>query len=280
MKFSQQNESAKDRTKLFLENPSLKLKAELLLSWLKDVGDLDEDTTLDDIVYGGDYFDMDLIIVEDKEYAVGDEYDTRDSCYNYIKDMIETEGIETFNKDFVEGHLDIEEVINYAEEYYTEDINDYPEAYFDDKDRMLSGKQLEQVEILTKKKERLENGIKQFQNAMGGKNDSWLSSKMVEFNELIDEYEIEIEEINSEPEGEFPDELIEERIADNLRDVRRDPWWFIDEFDVNWERFVDVESLIEDLIDTDGYGHFLARYDGEAHEVYADGDLFYIMRID
>jgi len=30
----------------------------------------------------------------------------------------------------------------------------------------------------------------------------------------------------------------------------------------------------------DGYGHFLARYDGDAHEVYADGELFYIMRID
>ena len=47
MNFLEQNESAEDRTKLYMENnPSLKARAELLLSWLKDVGDLGEDATL------------------------------------------------------------------------------------------------------------------------------------------------------------------------------------------------------------------------------------------
>ena len=44
MNFLEQNESAEDRTKLYMENnPSLKLRAKLLLSWLKDVGELSDD---------------------------------------------------------------------------------------------------------------------------------------------------------------------------------------------------------------------------------------------
>ena len=65
-----------------------------------------------------------------------------------------------------------------------------------------------------------------------------------------------------------------------MKEVNRDPWDFIESYDVDWEQFVDTDSMIEEAIDTDGYGHYLATYDGEAHEVYDDGDLFYIMRID
>ena len=65
-----------------------------------------------------------------------------------------------------------------------------------------------------------------------------------------------------------------------IKEVNQDPWEFIESYDIDWEQFVDTDSMIEEAIDLDGYGHFLARYDGEAHEVYADGDLFYVMRID
>ena len=106
MNFSQQTESATDRTKLFMENnPSLMLKAELLLSWLKDVGDLDEDATLDDLIFGGDYYDMDKFIVEGTEYAVGDEDEVRKSCEESIKDQIYSEGLQVFNKDFLKSYV-------------------------------------------------------------------------------------------------------------------------------------------------------------------------------
>ena len=51
MNFSQQTESLQDRTRLYMENdPSLKLKAELLISWLKDVGEVDEDETANELI--------------------------------------------------------------------------------------------------------------------------------------------------------------------------------------------------------------------------------------
>ena len=255
MNFLEQIESAEDRTELYMENnPSLKLRAKLLLSWLKDY---DEDTTLEDIIFVGDYYDMDRFSVEGTEYAVGSEYDTHASAEQYIKDMIDSEGISVFNQDFVKGHLDMREVMSYAEDYFNDDVYNYAEAYFDDKDRMLSSKQQEQVEILTNKQKRLENGVKQFQNFMEKGNEDFYSSKISEFEELIDDM-----------------------IATKLREVKDDPWWFFDDLNIDYEQFVDIDALTQEAIDTDGYGHYLATYDGEAHEVYADGDLFYIMRID
>ena len=281
MNFLEQNESAEDRTKLYMENnPSLKLRAELLLTWLKDVGEVDEDTTLEDVIFVGDFYDLDRFSVEGTEYSVGDEDETQKSAEQYIRDMIDSEGVSVFNQDFLKSHLDIKGVMEYAQDYYTDDVYNYAEGYFNDEDRMLSSKQQEQVEILTNKQKRLENSVKQLQNFMEKGNEDFYASKISEFEELIDEYTLEILEIRSDPQGEFPDELIDDMIETKLREAKADPWEFIGNLDIDYEQFIDIDSLIEEAIDMDGYGHYLATYDGEAHEVYADGDLFYIMRID
>ena len=279
MNFSQQNESAEDRTKLYMY-PSLKLRAELLLSWLKDVGEVDEDTTLEDVIFVGDFYDLDRFSVEGTEYSVGDEDETQKSAEQYIREMIASEGVSVFNQDFLKSHLDIKGVMEYAQDYYTDDVYNYAEGYFEDSERMLSSKQQEQVEILTNKQKRLENSVKQLQNFMEKGNEDFYASKISEFEELIDEYTLEILEIRSDPQGEFPDELIDDMIETKLREAKADPWEFIGNLDIDYEQFIDIDSLIEEAIDMDGYGHYLATYDGEAHEVYADGDLFYIMRID
>ena len=281
MNFLEQNQSADDRTKLYMENnPSLKLRAELLLSWLKDVGEVDEDTTLEDVIFVGDFYDLDRFSVEGTEYSVGDEDETQKSAEQYIRDMIDSEGVSVFNQDFLKSHLDIKGVMEYAQDYYTDDVYNYAEGYFEDSERMLSSKQQEQVEILTNKQKRLENSVKQLQNFMEKGNEDFYASKISEFEELIDEYTLEILEIRSDPQGEFPDELIDDMIETKLREAKADPWEFIGNLDIDYEQFIDIDSLIEEAIDMDGYGHYLATYDGEAHEVYADGDLFYIMRID
>jgi hypothetical protein len=281
MNFLEQNESAEDRTKLYMENnPSLKLRAKLLLSWLKDVGEVDEDTTLEDVIFVGDFYDLDRFSVEGTEYSVGDEDETQKSAEQYIRDMIDSEGVSVFNQDFLKSHLDIKGVMEYAQDYYTDDVYNYAEGYFEDSQKMLSSKQQEQVEILTNKQKRLENSVKQLQNFMEKGNEDFYASKISEFEELIDEYTLEILEIRSDPQGEFPDELIDDMIETKLREAKDDPWEFIGNLDIDYEQFIDIDSLIEEAIDMDGYGHYLATYDGEAHEVYVDGDLFYVMRID
>jgi hypothetical protein len=252
----------------------------ILLEWLIDNDELPEDATLDDITEEGGYYKMDSYEVGGIGYAIGTEEETKDSCYDSIKDLIDTEGVGFFDPTVVKDNLDKDSVVDYAEEFYRDDIYSEPTSYFDENERMLSNKQTEQIEILKMKVERLENGIQIFENNMGGTNDEWFSSKISEFEELVEEYETEIEEIETNPDGDFSDDLIDEKISDILSEVRKNPLSFLNDFGMDYTNFLDKDSLIEDIIDIDGYGQILARYDGEAHEVYVKNELFYIMRID
>jgi hypothetical protein len=115
---------------------------------------------------------------------------------------------------------------------------------------------------------------------MDGENDDQLQDKIDELNEASTEYESEIEEIEENPDGDFPDELIEEKVDSLLSDVRYDPESFISEFGLEWNNFIDKDEFIQGVIDADGYGHTINSYDGSADEVYVNDELFYVMRID
>ena len=43
---------------------------------------------------------------------------------------------------------------------------------------------------------------------------------------------------------------------------------------------INMESLIDDAISTDGYGHTLNRNDGSENETYVNGRLYYVMQIE
>ena len=115
---------------------------------------------------------------------------------------------------------------------------------------------------------------------MDGDNDDAIQSKIEELQERLIEYDEEIEEIKEDPEGEFPDELIDDKVNELVRDVKQDPEWFLSEMGLNWDDYINKDEFIQGVIDTDGYGHTINSYDGTADEVYVDDTLFYVMRID
>ena len=51
-------------------------------------------------------------------------------------------------------------------------------------------------------------------------------------------------------------------------------------FGLNWEDYIDKDDFIQGVIDTDGYGHTISSYDGNANEEYVQDQLFYVIRID
>ena len=53
----------------------------------------------------------------------------------------------------------------------------------------------------------------------------------------------------------------------------------MDEFGLDIDNYIDKDSLIRDVVDTDGYGHTLNSYDGTADETYVKDKLYYVMRI-
>ena len=218
--------------------------------------------------------------VSNKRYAVGDDDEMQSSCYDYLENLIDDIGYEGFNAGFARQFLNTDAIISYAEDVYNQDVWDEPSAYFDDSERMLSNKQEEQIEILKRRVEYNENTISQLEERMDGENDDDIQEKIDELRELSEEHIAEMEEIEEDPEGDFPDDLIESKIDELVSDVRYDPESFMESFGLSWSEYVDKDEFIEGVIDADGYGHTLNSYDGSADEVYVNDKLFYVMRID
>jgi hypothetical protein len=218
--------------------------------------------------------------VSNNKYAVGDDYEMKSSCEDYIENLIDDIGYEGFNAGFARQYLDTEAIISYAEDVYYQDVNDSPDSYFDDSERMLSNKQEETIEILRKRIEYNANTISRLEEQMDGENDDDIQEKIDELNELSEEYIAEIEEIEEDPDGDFPEDLIDDKIKDLVSDVRYDPESFMEHFGLSWSEYVDKDEFIEGVIEADGYGHTINSYDGTADEIYVGEKLFYVMRID
>ena len=179
-----------------------------------------------------------------------------------------------------EVNLDTDDIVDYAEELFNQDIYESPESYFDDEQRELSDRQEEEIQVKRLFIQRAENQISTMEDQMDGDNDDDIQEKIDELNELIESYQDEITEIEENPEGDFPEDLIEDMIADKVRDVRDDPEEFMETYGLEWDRFINRDEFIKGVIEEDGYGQSLNTYDGSADEVKVGDQWFYVMRID
>jgi len=219
--------------------------------------------------------------IEGNTYAVGDEGEMESSCYDYVDNLIDDIGYNGFSKGFANGYIDEDAVVSYAEDLFDQDVRDSPESYFDDDQRMLSDDQEEKIQILKSKIEQTESLISRYEDSMdGGEDDDDYQEKIDDLNERIEEMNDEITEIEEDPEGDFPEELIEDTIQRRVQDVKYDIEEFMNEWGLDLEDYIDKDEFIKGVIDADGYGNCMSTYDGNADEQYVQDELFYVMRID
>ena len=257
------------------------VKTNVLYEWLIENGEDPDEVSISDIEHRGSYYDTDEFAVEGVGiFAVGTDDEMMSSAKEYLEDYIDEEGYGGFYHSLLEEHIDNEEVAAYARDFYEDDVYSNPESYLDDDKRMLSSKQKEQVDIFEMRKDRLGRSIEQFLKGLGGENDEWYRRKIEELEVIIEDFNEEIEMIKNDPDGDFPETLVGQVIDDNVRQVETDPMQFIDDFGLDISNFINKRELIEEIINIDGYGVTLNRYDGTADEVFVDGDLFFVMRID
>jgi hypothetical protein len=258
------------------------VKANVLYEWLIENGEDPDEVSISDIEHRGSYYDTDEFEVEgvDGVFTVGTDNEMMSSSKQSLEEMIDEMGYEGFSRSLLEEFIDEEEVSYYAKDFYEDDVYSNPESYLDDDKRMLSNKQKEQVDIFEMRKDRLNRSIEQFLNGLGGENDEWYRRKIKELEGIVEEFDEEIEMIKGDPDGDYPEDLVSQVIDDNVREVKRNPMQFIDDFGLDFSNYINKKKFIEEIINTDGYGHTLNRYDGSADEVFVDGDLFFIMRID
>jgi hypothetical protein len=260
----------------------IEVKTNVLYEWLIENGEDPDEVSISDIEHRGSYYDTDEFAVEgvDGIFAVGTDDEMMSSAKEYLEDYIEEMGYGGFDNSLLEEHVDNEEVAAYARDFYEDDVYSNPESYLNDDKRMLSNKQKEQVDIFEMRKDRLGRSIEQFLKGLGGENDEWYRRKIEELEVIIEDFNEEIEMIKSDPDGDFPETLVSQVIDDNVYEVKRDPMQFIDDFGLDVSNFINKRKFIEEIINIDGYGNTLNRYDGTADEIFLDGDLFFVMRID
>lgn len=218
--------------------------------------------------------------IDDRRYAVGTEDEMQSSCEERVDSLIDDIGYEGFSSGFARGYIDEDEVADYARDYLGDDVYQNPEVYFDESERQLSKKQEEDIAIYKMRIEKTKKEIERLEEIMDDENEEEIQSKVDELNDLMTEYEDEIESIQDDPDGEFPDDLIEEKVDELADDVRRDPESFLNEHGIDWEQFINRKDFIQGVIDADGFGHTLNGYDGNADEIKIQDQWFYVMRID
>ena len=220
------------------------------------------------LIPSGSHYTLDsfeVIGLPNQEYAVGTEDEVKKSAYDYGESLIDDIGIEGFSEHFIENHIDGNEVMEYFEDWWRQDIYESPESYFNDDDYELTEEQQQRIEFL-------ENKISEYEELQSQADDD----EYDEYQELIDELQEELDDI--EPEiGEPTDEMVEKVLDDRLDDVRRNPLSYIKDYGLEVKNFVDEESLIEDMVNTDGYG-ILSSYDGSYDTVRINGEDYYIFR--
>lgn len=107
-------------------------------------------------------------------------------------------------------------------------------------------------------------------------------TRLDEIDSEISDIEYEIEEINENPDGDFNQDEIDEKVESMLEDIRYDPYdWLKDrDFDVETiVRFIDTDGMLDDLVRDADYGS-LNGYDSQYDEVDINGTYYVVMRID
>jgi len=266
---------------------SEEVETELLdeISDLEDtLQELEEKIDVYNIIPVGVYYDLTKFEVidaglDDRGYAVGDEDEMKSSCYDYVEQLIDDIGYEGFNKDFAMNYIDTDSVMDTARDFFSHNVYESPESYFDEDERMLSDSQEERIEILKEKIERAEQTKQSLEDMYDGE-DETIEEKISELDEIIEECQSEIEDIESDPDGDFPEDLYEEKIEELVSDIKRDPESFISDYGLDWNNYIDKDEFIDGVIDADGYGHTINSYDGTADEEKVLDTWYWVMRID
>lgn len=215
-------------------------------------------------------------------YVVGDDYDIEHATRLNLEEYLDSEGYDHLSESLIESNLDMDEVMDFFKETYSEWVYGSPEDYLDESKRELDNDQKKMFQTYKAQYEALKKRKNVFQEVISKeKNEETVSEieKIIsDLSKRIDELVESMEEILEDPQGEFPEEEIDDHIELMLDNVKDDPWSELKEYGIG-SRFINQEGVIDDIISSDGYIS-ISPYDGEVHEEYINGVTFYIIRFD
>ena len=241
----------------------------------EDLNNLEEDLenaeSVYDIIPTYDYYGMYEFEYGGADYAVGDDDAADEAAVERTRSLIDDIGYEGFSPSFMEWHVDGDEVANYMEDWFYDDMNEAPEDYLDDDDRELSREAEDRLDGID---EELGDLHEQLEETEGDWEEEEIQGRIEELEQLKEE--ISEDDDNWEYTEEAKDRYVERRmdeVKDDPMDALRN-WGMEDRV----ADFMDEDAFIEDVISTDGRGHTLSSYDGEEGEVLFNDEWYYVYR--
>jgi hypothetical protein len=244
---------------------SFLVEEDRISSLVRDVYDMkDEGTYFVDNLYHYAVWGMEwLICLEDDVDEIGQEF---------VQNDLDNEGVQYFNKDFVERFIDGEEVAEDMD--IDDDVRQCPECYLSESDRSLSEDQ--QIEIASKRDEieKLEE-----EQADCDVDTPEGEQRYEELQSQINDLEYEIEEIEENPEGEWDDDKIEQAIEDKKNEIENDPLDYLKSMGItDYSKYIDEKALVKAAVEEDGAAHFMSTYDGKQCNYTYNGTNYSIFR--
>jgi predicted nucleic acid-binding Zn-ribbon protein len=220
--------------------------------------------------YGLTQFEVLIPGFKNNEYTVGTEEEMDEAALQYAKNYVDDVGADGFNESFIEDYLDVDAIVNMAEEDYDYQVRDYPDSYFSDSDYELTYEQEQRIEQLESQIEDLE----QQKLELDSDDENYYDYE----EDLDNQIEALQEELDSiEVDTEPTEEMIENKVNELVRDVRRDPLDYLKNYGLDIKEYIDEEALAQGLVDSDGWG-VMNSYDGQYDSEEVNGVTYYIMR--
>ena len=221
--------------------------------------------------YGLQQFEVLIPGFKNNEYSVGTQEEMDEAALQYAKNYVDDVGADGFNESFIEDYLDVDAIVNMAEEDYDYQVRDYPDSYFNDDDFELTEEQEERIAQLESQIEDLE----QQKLELDSDDENYYDYE----EDLDNQIEALQEELDSiEVDTEPTDDMIDTKVAELVRDVRRDPLDYLKNYGLDIKEYIDEDALAQGLVDSDGWG-VMNSYDGQYDSEEVNGVTYYIMRV-
>lgn len=246
-------------------------------------------------------------------YMVGTESEADSALYEYFDSLVDDVGYDFFNNYTLESHIDGDEVADYFEEMFRDDVYESPESYSITKE--LSNSQEKEINDLLAEEvvlERylirglhyltVENNVYDFMDEQDDSfelkyegnewrlykegvlmnpgsvyEDDETQEQEEERTDRISEINDEIDEIKENPDGDLDESDVDDAVNNRLDEVREDPLRWITDYGAEIGNFVDKSSLVKSLAEDNDYSR-IGGYNDSYDEIDINGTTYVVIR--
>jgi predicted nucleic acid-binding Zn-ribbon protein len=204
-------------------------------------------------------------------YDVYTEDEADDAAKVAIENMLDDMGHEAFSEWVYEDALDTQSWISWLEDFYDDYVRQDPESY--DIPLELSNQQMRQVQQLQTNLDSLNKRLE---------TEELPDDQYEQIESQIEDLEEYIQNIKDDPQGDYDESAIENEINDRVNEWEDDIKGFIGNYgyDKNFIMdFIDTDSIVNTVVNSDGYGSLLNSYDGDYDTYNINGTEYYVMRV-